>query len=690
MRTVTLELLRHGPSHNQLLSPLTPYLALCENHAPVTLNVPFEHNQFLHRLTALTYEFGMSQLADNQRQFQLSDTGRELGRLLSAIPGLTAELNRHREQSSEVIHLRLVLSASELALLPFELVLAGNGFPGFGQPLLLQNQAPLCLTREVRRVRDVALPWTPHARVLFVCASPPGLPEVPAEAHLLALRRAVDPWVWYFDEDDAEARRRQVAQCLHVLPVASIGAIQDACATGEYSHVHVLAHGLARHDGFDLRFGIALHDEADPDGEPDVVSGERLASALRPLARPGRDGFARPMVVTLASCNSSNGGSVVGAGASVAHALQEAGIPLVVAGQFPLTFEGSVELVQTLYDGLLWGADPRSLLLDLRRRMHVLQPRSHDWAALTAYASLPRDFDDQLSDLVIGRARAALDVAMDHADRVLVDATRGQGRTPTEAMMKRAMERIERPWSTMSALVDRIPKRRFELLGLLASLYKRRAEIALAGSMLFQTDEGGADALRSECRALLERSCHDYFACFRERRDAAWAIVQYLCLTLVVELPLANADFTADPDVAVLPGLPPQRSEQLERLWTLAWSLSLNDLDETGDRAGWALGNLIELPLLALLLNRPVQPDTRSWEDEAKAWIDELLRRSDVSPFQIHSTRRQLERYAYWFSYVNGQFDMLSALSDALLKRFQPEVGDGTEPQAGRVLSPID
>src|SRR5215208_1217024 len=58
MRTITLELLRHGPAHNQLLSPLTPYLALCENHGAVTLNVPFEHNQFLHRLDALGYALG--------------------------------------------------------------------------------------------------------------------------------------------------------------------------------------------------------------------------------------------------------------------------------------------------------------------------------------------------------------------------------------------------------------------------------------------------------------------------------------------------------------------------------------------------------------------------------------------------------------------------------------------------------
>ena len=40
MHTITLELLRHGPAHNQLLSPLTPYLALCENHGAVTMHVP--------------------------------------------------------------------------------------------------------------------------------------------------------------------------------------------------------------------------------------------------------------------------------------------------------------------------------------------------------------------------------------------------------------------------------------------------------------------------------------------------------------------------------------------------------------------------------------------------------------------------------------------------------------------------
>ena len=54
MRTITLELLRHGPAHNQLLSPLTPYLALCEDHEAVTLQVKLEHRSLLHQLRALS------------------------------------------------------------------------------------------------------------------------------------------------------------------------------------------------------------------------------------------------------------------------------------------------------------------------------------------------------------------------------------------------------------------------------------------------------------------------------------------------------------------------------------------------------------------------------------------------------------------------------------------------------------
>jgi len=202
VRTITLELLRHGPANNQLLSPLTPYLALCENHAAVTLHVPFEHNQFLYRLRSLTYK-----LKEESRTFELQDTARVIGEILAEIPGLTAESNKKDQESGHLTHLRLILSASELALLPFELALSPNGLPGAGQHLLLQPQAPICLTREIRRVRGERVKWPKKPKILFVAAAPPEVGSIPLDAHLLVLRRVIAPWVYYYDPDDPEQQR---------------------------------------------------------------------------------------------------------------------------------------------------------------------------------------------------------------------------------------------------------------------------------------------------------------------------------------------------------------------------------------------------------------------------------------------------------------------------------------------------
>lgn len=703
MRVITLELLRHGPAHNQLLSPLTPYLALCENHAPVTIHVPFEHNQFLHRLTTLTYELGEEPLADNQRRFQLSDTGRELSRILGAIPGLTAELNRGGSTPEEVVHLRLVLSCSELALLPFELVLAGNGFPGFGQPLLLQNQTPICLTREVRRVKEPApwnrdpsdpakapvSDWEAGPRVLMVVASPPGLSAVPVEAHLLALRKSLDPWIHHYAPDDSEARRKRVDQRLRVITSASVDAIQDVCRDEAFTHVHILAHGVAHDIGFDKRFGIALHDAADL-STWDVVNGERLASALRSMDRSEPSRFRRPMVVTLASCNGANAGSTVGVGASVAHALHEAGIPLVVAGQFPLTFQGSVELVETLYDGLLWGEDPRALLIDLRRRMHVLQQRSHDWAALVAYASLPEDFGKHLEAQVITRVKEAIEVGMGHAQLVLDDMLEAQTSNPTAHQMGQASTRIRESLDELRGLLHRYPKRQFELRGLLASLCKRQAETTLAEGMVSSKlltsstpKPSSTDPYLIACRKLLDESRRYYAACFHERRDASWALVQELSLSLLLTAPNESAE------TAGTRTLRSRRDEWIDQWW-VAYDLSLVDCDEWTERGGWALSNLVELALLAMLLDHDYirRPKRKSRADgppktelptelvergefgEAMKRIRELRR---ASPEQIRSTRTQLLRYYYWYDLVNPEFGRLAQVATRLLKELPDE-----------------
>ena len=147
-------------------------------------------------------------------------------------------------------------------------------------------------------------------------------------------------------------------------------------------------------------YGLVLRDE---DGVADVVSGERFVSAI---TRVGH----RPTVVTIASCDSGNVGSVVIPGASFAHALHQAGVPLVVASQFPLSMEGSVPLAARLYEGLLWGEHPLRVLQQARAELHARYNTNwHDWASLVVYEALPPALDEQLDALRYSQAKRAIE-----------------------------------------------------------------------------------------------------------------------------------------------------------------------------------------------------------------------------------------------------------------------------------------
>jgi hypothetical protein len=221
-------------------------------------------------------------------------------------------------------------------------------------------------------------------------------------------------------------------------------------------------------------------------GPADRVNGERLATALR-TSRKGASGqLARPAVVTLASCYNGSVGSVTGVGASIAHALHADGIPMVIASQFPLSFGGSVRMVEILYEGLLSGEDPRRLLIDLRRSLHTQFPDTHDWASVTAYSSLPPNFDRQLAFVQIQRARRSIDVAMDLADEVVARVERVRRSRPVTANqagdtaavvgtteIASAMKRVRES----RARVDRLPSERARIVALLASADKREAAL---------------------------------------------------------------------------------------------------------------------------------------------------------------------------------------------------------------------
>jgi hypothetical protein len=658
MRTITLELVRHGPAHNQLLSPLTQYLALCENHPAVTLQLPIEHNQMLYRLSALAYRMGRE-----PREFQLRDTAQLVGELLARIPGLTADMNRRdgglADDAGQSVdgdgatHLRLVLSASELALLPFELAVAPIGFPGAGQPLLLQSVRPVTITRETRRVAEEQVVWPERTRVLFVVASPPELPPPPAAAHLLALRRTLEPWIGTRTAEGAtgETSDNRLAHHLTVLTDGSLEAIEAACSEGNYTHVHILAHGGEYADGYDTRFGLLLHDGANPTGPADRVSGERLATALRSSRKGAAGQLTRPAVVTLASCYSGNVGSVTGIGASIAHALHADGIPLVIASQFPLSFGGSVRMVEMLYEGLLSGEDPRRLLIDLRRTLHTQFPDMHDWASITAYSSLPPNFERQLAVVQIQRARRSIDVALDLADEVVARVERdrrSRQMTPSQAggtvfavsakEMEAAMQRVRESRTRLARLLDRLPSQRARIFALLASADKREAalEYETLKRLSSTVDEA---ALNKRVWPPLERARKFYDEAFGLDAAGHWAVVQYISLSAVMR----HADrLTHGADAA---------DGEIGKLWGLAEVQSLRDLSSVDyARHAWALGNLIELYLLAPVLDELKGPPEHvvpplEWGALAVRYAKELVKMARPGTFEVFSTRRQIVRY---------------------------------------------
>ena len=686
MRTITLELLRHGPSHNQLLSPLTDYLALCENHTAVSLQVPSEHNQMMYRLRALCYHH-----SDESREFQLTDTARMIADMLGKIPGLTAGLNRYAAQNGQgmadgahgangahgadhdgVIHLRLILSASELALLPFELGFAPDGFPGAGQHLTLQLEAPICITRETRRIASDFLAWPKRPKILFVFASPPGLEEVPAPAHLLALRQAIIPWLPFADDEldklDPNRRASMVAEYLDVLPYATVDALEKKCASGNYSHIHILAHGVDIDTVYDKRYGLALHSDIDSSGR-EVVTGERLASILR-SARNGRAGtFSRPSVVTLTSCNGGNVGTVAGVGASIGHALHEAGIPMVIASQFPLSFGGSVMLVQDLYQGLLWGEDPRKLLVGLRRRLYAHFTDTHDWASLIAYTTLPPDFDAQLVQARIQQACLSIEAALKNADEMMKqlnphdfdnDSANDFAKCIYNNQLKHQAvrkfgERVAPAKQRLLGIMQAQPDQAGQILGNLASIQKREAQLAfclMGGVCQCETSEA------QKMLGQLEKARDWYWDAEMLESAHAGYLVQYLSLTLLLHS--VGRTMLADN----------QPEREILALWQGAVVRTRSNIArlDVVERA-WAYGNLAELFLLAALV--PELKLVYPKQDFARQAVDAASMISILTgPVSVHtqSTRRQMLRYRDWYRCMSQSFAQLVGTADNMLQ----------------------
>jgi hypothetical protein len=623
IRTVTVELLRAGPAHNQLLSPLMQYLGICGNHGAGIVTQPYEHATFLRRMKAMRYDSG-----DNKERLAvLRDIGMDMANILGAVPGLPGALTAGGGET--LVHLRLRLSASELALLPFELAKVPVG-PSLSDEswLALQTRMPVCVTRRSLNATFSDSLWPARPRILFIAANPDPA-NIPYEEHRFELVAAVMPFFSPGEETpllSADGRREQFGHWLTILKDASFAEVAAECAENAYTHVHILAHGGVDADAEDTAYGLVLRTAA---GESDVVSGDRFASAF---ARFVAGKVHRPTVVTLATCDSGNTGSVIIPGASLAHALHLAGIPLVVASQFPLSKAGSVALVNRFYRGLIDGDDPWMLLHRIRTDLHGrFAKNTHDWASLVVYEGLPDNLGSQLELLRYQQRKRAIGSLFGRIDH----AVRGP----------KALTALGNEYDPLAKSVqlacDSLPmdgEFRAECLGLRASSGKRlaQAEYCMAVAAGAQSPDYRYRLLQSCGR--LEQALTDYWQAARGflvnegkplQRIASlhWVLVQMLSMHAVLGKP--------GPEGA----------------WETAQLSAQAYLDHpSADERAWAQGSLAELWLLKLADERST-PETRA--DAARQAKARAAQLANLYPtgdaFPIESTRKQFERYVDWW-----------------------------------------
>lgn len=617
---IKLELLRPGQAHNQLLSPLTPYIALVESEGPVTVQIPFEHQKLLNRLERLRYVTPSGPIPPSQREAEVREMGELLGDILGKVPALLSEIGRAQAEGKGLVHLRLSMSAFELALVPFEFVIAPNGFPGSGSPLFLQSRTPITITREVRRGRPLPVQWDRKPKILFVFANPDGLAPVPAQDHLEALRRAVEPWVkWSSNPDE---RLKEVKSLITVLPDATLEAIQSACESAEFTHIHILAHGAPIEHVPD-RYGVALCNEGDASRKR-TVDGESLAIALTATS-PGGAARNRPTLISLATCDSANVGSVLTPGGSIAHELHANGMPWVIASQFPLWMRASSIATEVLYGGLLRGDDPRWVLYSIRQHLRTSFPGTHDWASIIAYASVPWDLDQQVEAFRNSQRRTSLEVKFDKAEKLMtLSSGEGTAAGPDRQKMIKEIESLYKSIrGDLAAWIGALPisssskKERSERLGMSGASEKRMG-------ILFDR-KGDKDRARKAYAVALEH----YKKALEADPLNHWVITQFLSLCAV----LAEKDEAGS------------LAREYRDWWIATRQTALWQLKSaSGEEKAWAYGTLAELEMLGVIYG-----GTGFDREKAKERIIEYCYAiRDIAggdSFPVFSTCRQFKRY---------------------------------------------
>ncbi len=284
---------------------------------------------------------------------------------------------------------------TEVASLPWELMR-----PRDQNPLAVSNQTLLVRSPDVVQPTEPT-PFEPPLRILLVVSNPKGSAPLNLAEEKARLTR-----IWGPVPDV------QVDSCAPV-----VSELLNKLRISDYHVIHYMGHG--QFDPATGRGGLLMEKE---DGSPDLVSGEDLAIYLRDELRLLR-------LVFLNACKTAASSTRQGVDpfAGIATALIQAGVPAVVAMQFPISDNAAVTFSETFYQGIARGEPVDVAMAEGRKKLWSLD----EWATPVLFL---RSQDGVLFQSSARRAGATTPAADDpwgegeaHAPRVFLA-------TPCEAL----------------------------------------------------------------------------------------------------------------------------------------------------------------------------------------------------------------------------------------------------------------
>ena len=506
----------------------------------------------------------------------------------------------------ELLQLDLVTNAAELWAFPFEACFAR--YPDW----LASRDDGVVVTRRIRGdFSETTTAWPTTPRVLFAHAPVTAdLKQALVDQHVRALTRALDPW----------GKGKEIgSELLTVKEIGSAGDLSRLHREFKPTFIHLLAHGtvvrgelgLPEDDTWGLRLG--------KEGARGTAPAD-IAEVLSPI-----DGL--PLVVTVAACDSGHESSVL-AKQSVVQELHRKGVPVVIGSQLPLTQAGSTVLASTFYHRLLQGDDVRSALHAARVDLKADPAAGHDWLSLVGYVRLPPEgYAEHLHEVGLRMELRLLEAAQDRADLLAAEgqpALRREEFKEVEQLMRQRLASLHGRRRYLDKRQDLLD----ECCGLEASANKRLAELLFVRGRDASTGDTGE-------RAALMASRDAYRTAYYASLRSHWLGAQQLALDVVLTGTVSNP----------MDWLVVVRAAEVER--------------DRSEDSYWPFGTLVEMALIAPRAGQPRDLDG------ALAAASLLVERARTAgkEFAIASTRRQIARYAHWWTAENGYFHGTSDLS---------------------------